>query len=290
VKEIVMIRASRRVFLAGGTALLAASALRAEESDAVATIEAALGRRLGVYALDTRSDRELAHRADERFAMCSTFKATLAAAVLGRIERGAIDGDEALRFDRARLLPTSPVTARTGGSIGVLAACEAVVSHSDNTAANLLLETIGGPPVLTDYFRTLGDEVSRLDRYEPELNEHVAGDPRDTTTPRAMAGTLRQLLLGQALGAASRDRLTGWMINEQNGKARVRAGLPSGWRVANKPGTNLDGATNDIAVAWPPGAAPLVLAVFVDAPRADAAARQRAIAQVAGVVATAFAA
>lgn len=280
------------MFLVGGTALLASRALRAEENREaeIAAIQAGLGGRLGAYALDTGSGRELTFRADEHFAMCSTFKATLAAAVLGRIESGALDGLAALPFDPARLLPTSPVTARSGGSISVLAACAAVVSYSDNTAANLLLETIGGPQVLTAYFRALGDEVSRLDRYEPELNEHVAGDPRDTTTPRAMAGTLRHLLLGEVLSAASRELLVGWMINEQNGKARVRAGVPSGWRVANKPGTNLDGATNDIAVVWPPGAAPIVLAVFVDAPGADGVARQRAIAQVAGVVATSLAA
>ena len=285
-----MSQSSRRLFLAGGTALLAVAAIRADDRvGKIPEIEAGLGGRLGMYALDTGSGRELAFRADERFAMCSTFKATLAAAVLGRLDSGAIDRSEVLRFDPAELLPTSPVSARSGGSIGVLAACEAVVSYSDNTAANLLLERIGGPPVLTAFFRQLGDDVSRLDRYELELNANVAGDPRDTTTPRAMAGTLQRLLLGDALGTASRDLLTGWMRNEQNGKARVRAGMPADWRVANKPGTSNNGATNDIAVAWPPGGAPIVLAVFVNAPTADGAARQRAIAQVARVVAAEFA-
>lgn len=285
-----MTHSSRRLFLAGGTAFLAAGTVRARDrSDEMAEIEAALGGRLGAYALDTGSGRALEFRADERFGMCSTFKAALAAAVLARIEAGTIAGDEVLRFDRARLLPTSSVTARSGGSIAILAACEAVVSYSDNTAANLLLERIGGPSVLTAYFRSLGDEVSRLDRYEPELNATRAGDPRDTTTPRAMAGTLRRLVLGDALAPPSRNLVTGWMLDEQNGKARVRAGLP-GWRVANKPGTSMDGATNDIAVAWPPGREPMVLAVFVNAPAADGAARQRAIAQVAQSVAIAFAA
>ena len=285
-----MSQSSRRLFLAGGTALLAAAAIRADDRvGKIPEIEAGLGGRLGMYALETGSGRELAFRADERFAMCSTFKATLAAAVLGRLDSGAIDRSEVLRFDPAELLPTSPVAARSGGSIGVLAACEAVVSYSDNTAANLLLGKMGGPPGLTAFFRQLGDDVSRLDRYELELNANVAGDPRDTTTPRAMAGTLQRLLLGDALGTASRDLLTGWMLNEQNGKARVRAGMPADWRVANKPGTSNNGATNDIAVAWPPGDAPIVLAVFVNAPTADGAARQRAIAQVARVVAAEFA-
>lgn len=285
-----MSHSSRRLFLAGGAAFLAAGAAGTDNGvSRIPEIEAALGGRLGAYALDTGSGRELAVRADERFAMCSTFKATLAAAVLGRIDGGAIDRGERLRYDPAALLPTSPVSARAGGSIGVLAACEAVVSYSDNTAANLLLEKIGGPPALTDYFRQLGDHVSRLDRYELELNANHTGDPRDTTTPRAMAGTLRRLLLGDALGSAARDLLTGWMLNEQNGKARVRAGVPASWRVANKPGTSNNGATNDIAVAWPPGGAPIVLAVFVNAPAADGAARQRAIAEVARSVAAGFA-
>ncbi|HEU4651346.1 MAG TPA: class A beta-lactamase [Croceibacterium sp.] len=265
--------------------------LRAEDGaiPEIAAIESSLGGRLGVYALDTGSARELAFRADHRFAMCSTFKAALAAAVLARVAGGTIAGGEVLHFEPGRLLPTSPVAARSGGHIGVFAACEAVVSYSDNTAANLLLERIGGPPAMTRYFRKLGDEVSRLDRYEPELNTVAAGDPRDTTTPRAIAGTLRRLLLGDALSAGSRERLTAWMLNEQNGKARIRAGMPQGWRIANKPGTNLTGATNDIAVAWPPNGAPLLVAVFVDAPSADTAARQHAIAEVAGLLATALA-
>ena len=280
---------TRRHFLAGGAALLAAGAVRAQDrADALAAIESGLGGRLGVHALDTGSGRELAFRADERFAMCSTFKATLAAAVLRRIDDGELEPGEVLRFDPAALLPTSPVAARSAGAITVLAACEAVVSYSDNTAANLLLARIGGPPVLTSYFRSLGDGVSRLDRYELALNANQPGDPRDTTTPRAMAGTLRRLLLEDALGASSRELLTAWMVAEQNGKARVRAGMPTGWRVANKPGTSNNGATNDIAVAWPPGGAPIVLAVFVNAPDADGAARQRAIADVARAVAAEF--
>ena len=286
-----MRQSSRRVFLAGGTAFLAAGAVGAgNRLSKIPGIEAGLNGRLGVYAFDTGSERELAFRADERFAMCSTFKATLAAAVLGRIDSGEVDPSEALPFDPAGLLSTSPITARSEGRIAVLAACEAVVSHSDNTAANLLLERIGGPQILTAYFRRLGDDVSRLDRYELELNANQTGDPRHTTTPRAMAGTLRRVLLGDALGSASRELLTGWMVNEQNGKARVRAGVPTTWRVANKPGTSNNGATNDIAVAWPPGGAPIVIAVFVNAPTTDGGARQRAIAEVARLVATEFAA
>lgn len=275
--------ASRRVFLAGTAGILMPFPLRTEPaSGVIASLEASLGGRVGFSARDTGSGRELHFRADERFAMCSTFKTALAAAVLTRIEQGELARTEILHFDPAALLPTSPITAvHSDGRVDVLAACEAIVSYSDNTAANLLLQRIGGPEALTRYFRQIGDNVSRLDRYELSLNSNADGDPRDTTTPRAMLGTLQRLLLGDALDGASRELLTGWMVNEQNGKARMRAGLPPDWRIANKPGTSLNGATNDIAVAWPPKGAPLVLSAFVNAPHAEPAKRQRAIAQLA---------
>jgi beta-lactamase class A len=163
----------------------------------------------------------------------------------------------------------------------VLTTCEAVVSQSDNTAANLLLELIGGPAAMTQYFRSLGDDVTRLDRYELALNSNIAGDERDTTTPDAMVGNLRAVLLGDALTMPSRTMLTDWMLREQRGNARIRAGLPAGWRVANKPGTSANGATNDIAVVWPPDRRPLVMAVYINAPAASRANGEGAIARVA---------
>lgn len=170
----------------------------------------------------------------------------------------------------------------------MLTACEAVVSHSDNTAANLLLDLIGGPEALTSFFRDLGDDVTRLDRYELELNSNVDGDPRDTTTPEAMLRNLRTLLLADALGARSRELLTAWMVDEQRGKARIRAGLPAAWRIANKPGTSANGATNDMAVAWPRDHAPIVVAAYINASEATAPAREAAIAEIARAVAQRF--
>ena len=283
--------ATRRDVLVGGALIATDCALA--QPDAVAAIEDVereLRGRVGLCALDTSSGRSIAHRSGERFALCSTFKVPLAAAVLTRIDDGTIDESQMLRVERAKLLSVSPVSMAHAdrGAVPVLTACEAVVSSSDNTAANLLLELIGGPRALTAFLRDLGDDVTRLDRYELELNGNVAGDPRDTTTPEAMLRTLRTLLLADALGARSRELLTAWMVAEQRGKARIRAGLPAAWRVANKPGTSANGATNDIAVAWPFDHAPIVVAAYINAPEATAAGREAAIAEITRTVARSF--
>jgi len=246
-------------------------------------IEARLGGRVGVAALDTGSGRAVLHRQDERFAMCSTFKATLAAAVLQRAQSGRLNLDDMATFARAEMLPNSPVTAAAADRrLSLRALCAAAVSYSDNTAANLLLKKLGGPRRLTAFFRSVGDHVSRLDRIEMALNENRPGDPRDTTTPAAMARTLRTLCLdGAVLGDAPRNLLRDWMLNERNGGRRIRSAAPEGWRVANKPGTSLNGAVNDIAVLWPDAGAPIVLSLYSNAPGAPLAASEQAIADTA---------
>jgi beta-lactamase class A len=279
---------NRRRFLVGGVAIAAACAHSAVQT-AFAELEQALRGRIGFCALELGSGRRVAWRADERFALCSTFKTALAAAVLKRSDAGELRHGDVLTFDTANLLPTSRTTAqRRDGRISVIDACEAVVSVSDNTAANALLTLIGGPPAMTAFFRSLGDTTTRLDRYELELNSNIDGDPRDTTTPDAMLRSLRALLLGDALSAGSRGLLTSWMLNEQNGKARIRAGLPSAWQVANKPGTGANGAVNDIAVAWPPRGAPLVLVAYTHAPGAATSDGEAAIARAATLAARQF--
>ena len=221
--------------------------------------------------------------------MCSTFKAALAGAVLSRVDAGDVGRDDVLTFDATNLLPTSRVTAqRLDGRISVIEACEAVVTASDNTAANALLSLVGGPPAMTAFFRSLGDRTTRLDRYELELNSNIAGDPRDTTTPAAMLRSLQALLLGDVLGVTSRDLLTAWMLQEQNGRARIRAGLPSTWRVANKPGTGANGAVNDIGVVWPPNGVPIVVVVYTDAVGAEPSASESVIARAAALVVRQF--
>jgi beta-lactamase class A len=207
----------------------------------------------------------MAHRADERFAMCSTFKWILAAAVLAQVDRGQLRLDERVPYGPAELLEYAPVTRQhvSEGAMTVAALAEAAVVLSDNTAANLLLAKTGGPAGLTWFIRANGDVVTRLDREEPALNDVAPGDPRDTTSPRAMVELLRRLLCGgDALLVGSRDRLQGWMRACETGKRRIRAGLPTDWQVGDKTGTGPQNALNDVAIAVPQDLAPILVAVY----------------------------
>lgn len=221
------------------------------------------GGRLGVAMLDSGTGRVIAHRGEERFAMCSTFKFVAAACVLARVDRGEEELERRVSYSKADLITYSPVTEKhVEKGLTMAELCDAAVTLSDNTAGNLLLDSFGGPQGLTDYMRSLGDEASRLDRREPDLNAATPGDPRDTTTPVAMAGVLRQVVLGAALSPASRQQLTAWLVANKTGDKRLRAGVPKGWRIGEKTGTGNNNATNDIGVIWLPGRAPLVVTTY----------------------------
>jgi beta-lactamase class A len=228
-------------------------------------IERASGGRLGVCAIDTATGKELIHRADERFSMCSTFKWVLAAAVLRRIEQGALSLEQRIAFGEPDLLEYAPATSRhlADGFMTVEALVEAAVTVSDNTAANLLLRTVDGPAGLTRFIRDNGDSVTRLDRDEPLLNTNEPGDPRDTTTPRAMAHLMGRLLCGQGLPEPHRARLVAWMRACETGTKRLRAGFPHDWMVGDKTGSGLHNAINDVAIASPPGRAPVLVAAYL---------------------------
>jgi len=284
-------RYSRRDFVISSALLFSPVLVHAEVYDRIVEIERTLGGRIGVSAKNAMNGGRIRHRGDERFAICSTFKAALVGAVLARCDHGDLALNQLIKFGESDLLVNSPrAAAHLGeGALSVEALCAAVVEVSDNTAANLLLSLIGGPAQVTAFFRSLGDNVSRLDRMELDLNSNLPDDPRDTTTPDAMAGNLKSLLVDEeALSAASRSRLTNWMLSEQNGRNRIRSGLPADWRVANKPGSSADraGATNDIAVAWPPGRPPIVISVYTDARESTPERRTMAIAEIARAVGT----
>jgi beta-lactamase class A len=229
-------------------------------------IQASVGGRVGVFAVDTRTGHTVAYRENERFAMCSTFKWLLAAAVLGRVDRAEIGLGDRVPYGKADLIEgTSPVTAAHAaeGAMTIEALARAAVTVSDNTAANLLLAKIGGPEGLTAFCRAWGDPVTRLDRNEPTLNANDPDDVRDTTSPRAMADMMRAVLCGAVLSQSSQERLLGWMRACETGKDRLRAGLPAGWSVGDKTGTGERGACNDVGVAVPPGRAPILIAVYM---------------------------
>jgi beta-lactamase class A len=260
---------NRRNFITAAGLCLLGSRLTFADEAAIAGIEKRLGGRVGVMALDTGSGETIGHRADERFAMCSTFKWALAAGVLARVDSGELALDQAVHYEEDDLLEYAPVAHENfdrdtdAGTLTIEELCAAAVSISDNTAANLLLELLGGPPGLTRFLRRHGDEVTRLDRNEPSLNTNLPGDPRDTTTPRAMADTMRTILLGDTLSPESRDRLTRWLIDTQTGLARLRGGLPTDWAAGDKTGTGVNGAANDVAIVWPPDRKPILIAAYL---------------------------
>jgi beta-lactamase class A len=280
------------VFAAGcGVAQSAAPQRTTRERDPFGPLQARLGRggRLGVAALDVASGRWLGHDLDSRYAMCSTFKLALVACILARVDQGALSLDQEVSFGPADLLEYAPVVRANValGRLPVERLCAAAVEVSDNSAANLLYPLIGGPAGLTAFIRGAGDRVTRCDRTEPALNSNLPGDPRDTTTPRAMVGLMRTLLLGDLLGPASRTRLIGWTIGATTAPGRLRAGFPDGWRVGHKSGTGSD-ASNDLGIAWPPERGPILIASFTSGPRETMAVRDAVLADVARLVAVAF--
>lgn len=250
-----------------------------------AAIERATGGKLGVFVLDTGSSHTLAWRADERFPFCSSMKAPLAAYVLYKVDRGDLRLDQRIRYGQADLLSYyAPITRKhlSQGAMTVEALCAAAVDYSDNIAANLLLRETGGPAALTAWMRTSGDQAFQLTNTEPKLNRARLGEAQDTTTPRAMAASFRRFALGDRLSPASRALFTDWLVANTTGDKRIRAGLPAGWRVGDKTGTWNEGwfSTIDIAIAWPPGRAPVILSGFVtDHP--STAAGEAALAEVA---------
>lgn len=251
-----------------------------------AELERSVGGRLGVAAVDTGSARRVLYRAEERFPMCSTFKLPLVAAVLKRVDEGKESLGRRIAYDASALLEYAPVTRErvSEGGLSVEALGEASITLSDNTAANLLLETLGGPSALTAFFRAIGDTTSRLDRNEPTLNTAIPGDDRDTTTPSAMLGVMQQLLLGNVLSSASKQRLLGWLLATKTGLQRLRAGLPASYLVGDKTGTGENGVTNDVAIAWPPSKPPLLIAAYSWGSTASTERLSQALAQVARLV------
>ncbi len=270
----------------GGRPAPAAAPAPPPDDPDLAALERRSGGRLGVHALDTGTGAVVSHRGGERFLMASTAKLLLVAAVLDRAAADPALLDRLVRYGPDAVLEYAPVTARnvaTGMTVADL--CDAAVTVSDNTAANLLLDVLGGPAAATAFVRGLGDATTRLDRTEPDLNVSAGpGDERDTTTPAAMVGSVRAVVLGDGLAPAGRDRLTGWLVANTTGDAAIRAGVPPGWTVGDKTGTGAQGERNDVAVLLPPDRAPLVLAVLTDPDDPTSTAGDATIAEATAIV------
>lgn len=275
----------RRGVIAGALALTAGLAARPALAGVVdarmQAIETRAGGRLGIFAQQAGGDNVVAWRAHERFLMCSTFKALAVSAVLSRVDRGRERLDRRIAYGKADLQDYAPAAQAhlAEGAMSLNDLCAAAVELSDNTAANLILGQLGGPAGVTAYIRSLGDEVTRLDRTEPTLNRPgPPGDLHDTTTPASMVGLWRTLLLGQALSPASRGRLTGWLEACHTGANRLMAATPKGWRIGHKTGTG-ETTLGDVAILTPPGGPPILIACYFEAPGALDHPHDEAIAQ-----------
>lgn len=240
--------------------------------DELAELECLSGGRLGVALLNLASGDPIGYRLDERFGMCSTFKLALAAVILQEAQQGRLSLNQQVHYTKDDMVFYAPVTARflDRGYMTVAALAEATQTTSDNSAANLLLDLIGGPAGFTDALRRLGDQTTRLDRYEPEMNLVPPGEVRDTTTPSAMARTVRQFFSGDYLSAENQQRLRQWMVATRTGRSRLRAGFPTGWIAGDKTGTGIADTMpnkyNDVAVAWPDDGIPaFVLTAYYEA-------------------------
>ncbi|OHT87911.1 MAB family class A beta-lactamase [Mycobacteroides saopaulense] len=259
---------SRRALLVGGLATVGVVAVGCSRSDdrqpapnEFAALEKNFGGRIGVYALDTGSGRTVGHRADERFLMCSTVKTFIVSAILHR--RRSVPGllDQRIQYTQADLLEWAPITSQhVAEGMTVSELCDATIRYSDNTGANLLIAQLGGPKETEKFVRGLGDNVSRMDRTEDQLN--IPDGDLDTSTPQQLVTNLRRLVLDEGLDAQGRDLLTDWLKRNTTGDQSIRAGVPSGWTVGDKTGSGFKGESNDIAVIWPPGRAPIVVAVL----------------------------
>lgn len=280
--------------LAAIPALLVAARKPPPSFDLTAAVNAAettTGGRVGLTVHDTATGRRFSHRGTKLFPMASTFKALLAAAVLELVDAGTESLARAIPVAAGDIVSNSPVSAKhVGGTAKVGELTEATVIYSDNTAANLLLRAVGGPAGFTAFMRRIGDTVTRLDRFETMMSEALPGDPRDTTSPDAMAASFQRVLLGDVLTPASRDQLTCWLIGNTTGDTRLRAGLPQGWIVGDKTGTGGHGTANDIAIVWPKRAAvkPVIIASLINGATASADINYKAHADLARAVAAAL--
>lgn len=288
VKRRAMIKLALGVFALGGSIkIVLGAAMPNPLLKKITDVEQHLNARLGFSLLDTDTGAAWNYQADQRFPMCSTFKVIASAAFLARVDRGEDSLDRRVVIRESDLVSYSPLTETRIGGEGMTMAeiCKAALTLSDNTAGNTILESIGGPMGVTEFARSVGDNVSRLDRWETDLNEALVGDVRDTTSPNAITQTLRELLLGDMLSENSKQQLQEWMIGNKTGDAKLRAGFPSSWIVGDKTGGGENGTMADVAIVWPENRSPLIVAVYMTETTASFDDRNEGIAQIANALA-----
>ena len=268
-REFLMAPFAAAALLASPTGAVHATTRRFDAAARLQSLEVGPAR-LGVCFLDTATGEVSGNRMEERFALCSTFKLALVAACLREADQGRLDLAQVLTYSEADLLSWAPVTRKNlaRGGLSIVELAQAAQELSDGVAANLLIKRLGGPAAVTAKFRDMGDTVTRLDRYEPDLGLVLSADLRDTTSPLAMAQLVQRITTGDLLQSGSRERLLQWMKNTDTGPNRLRAGLPAEWSTGNKTGTGrAEGTTNkcnDVAITFPPGRPPIIIAAYFD--------------------------
>jgi beta-lactamase class A len=277
---------SRRRLLAGLTASATPAVFGADvqtrHDSEILRLERSIGGRIGVWIMNTASREVWAHRGTERFPLCGQYKLLACAALLSRADEGKVDMQSTVSVHASQLLPMSPVTSQDAGArrLSLAQLCEAALTQNDDTAGNLILHRVGGPEGLTDFIRYQGDPTSRSDRPSPGVMDVAAGDPRDTTTPRAMGEHIWALLFGETLSVTSQRLLLAWLLANRTGNDRLRARLPRGWVVADKTAIGHNGSLNDVAVVWPTNHRPLIASVFVTDTNAPMEQRNAAVARI----------
>ncbi|ANI29117.1 beta-lactamase [Yersinia entomophaga] len=254
-------------------------------SEQLTALEEKAQGRLGVSLINIQSGKELQYRGNEAFPFCSTFKLVLAAAILRQSMSQPALLEKHITYSEADLLSYAPIARENlGKGMTIAALCAAALQYSDNTAANLLIQQLGGLEGVNKFTQSLGDTAFRLDRWEPELNSAIPGDPRDTTTPSSMAALVKKIQFGDGLAPAQQQQLAQWLKGNTTGNASIRAGVPADWLVGDKTGSGDYGTTNDVAVLWPPTGAPLILAVYFTQHKKDAESRRDVLAEATRII------
>ncbi len=269
---------------------LAADQISSRFETQIRELERKNGGRIGVSALNTATNQRLDYRGDERFALCSTFKLLLVAAVLARVDDRTENLQRVISYTAADILEYAPITRKNlqTGKMTIADLSAAAIQYSDNTAANLLFKTIGGPEGLTRYIRSLADTTTQMDRIEPDLNTNQANDKRDTTTPSAMMMIMQKLLIENTLSPSSKQQLIAWLIGNTTGDSKLRAGVNSRWKIGDKTGAGDNGASNDVAIIWPPDQKPLLVAAYYSESTLSTEEKNAVIAQIGRIVSNAL--
>ena len=259
-------------------------------SKSMVALESVHGGKIGVYAINTANNQKLGYRSDERFAMCSTHKLLLVAAVLSRVDKQKDSLDRLVKFSQSDIQNYAPIAKQhlEQGRMSVADLSSATIQYSDNTTANLLLKSIGGPKAFNRYMHTLGDRITRLDRYEPEINTNIPLDPRDTTTPSAITNTMYKLLVGNELSPNSKELLLEWLIGNTTGNKKLRAGINPNWKVGDKTGSGENGASSDVAIVWPTDSKPWLIAVYYTDTKSSPEQHSVVIAKVGKIISDTF--